>query len=151
MFLIGINYIKTIDFFEGNENQFLLWILATCWIDFKYLSFIDKIDGNHNSDILVDFSYFFYFPMLFIGPSVGFLDFQMILCEGRDFRSRFFLLMRNLLPFCFWLLFIEVSLNFFYVSAYGFQYEPPRIVGLVRKNNSVHKIWLVSDASPQIQ
>lgn len=123
-FLIGINYIKKVDYFEGNEGRFLLWILSTCWINLKCLSCcVDKVDVEQKSDVLVELAYFFYFPTFFVGPFVNFADFQMILGKVGDFRPRFLMLLRNLIRFSFWLLFIEVSLNFCYVNAYGYQYE----------------------------
>ncbi|PSN40500.1 hypothetical protein C0J52_05241 [Blattella germanica] len=105
------------------ESQYLL-MLATAWIYMRCQSFCqDKLSSGkiHASvtDIVTMLGYCLYFPMLFLGPLMLFVNFE----EGVNKPyspwtiQRLKILVLNLIRYCWWGFFLEALTHVLYISA----------------------------------
>lgn len=111
-----------------DRYQYYLLILAVHWIILRCTSYyIDLIDSKKQHVFLQTLAYCLYLPLLFFGPFVSFDDFKRNYSSHNSPNATTELL-KNIVRFGFWFLFLEFVLHFVYVNAVGFQPQVRRSI-----------------------
>lgn len=103
--------------------QYMLMI-STAWIYMRGQSYcLDRLSsvntGPSVSDLVMMLGYCFYFPMLFFGPLILYPEFEAgVLKPYAPWTlKRVMTFLLNMVRYSWWMLFLELFLQFFYVGA----------------------------------